>query len=1635
MEIERRSWARIERILDEALELPRAEQETLLERACAGDPDLRRQVEALLEADRRAEGFLEGSTPVVTGLFDSPSPVAGDETTRAPAEEAIPARLGKYEIEGLLAGGGMGQVYRAYHPSLERHVAVKVIRTEAARDQGTVERFRREAKVVAALRHPGIVQVHDFDVDGGTLYMVMEYVEGESLKERLSSLHARGRRLPLEEALALFRAITEAVAYAHQRGVVHRDLKPGNILLLKEGRPVLADFGLSSLLAGERDALTGIQGTPLYMAPEQCLGTSPTPRSDVYSLGVMLYELTTGVLPFGGDTPVNVILKHLQEPPAPPSAINPEVAGPLEAIVQKALAKDLEQRYPSARELLEAIEALEPPAERSARREVDLPAPAEGRCPYRGLQPFEEEHAEFYFGREVLVEQLTERLTRIAGRLGQPTDDRLLAVLGPSGSGKSSLVRAGLIPALRRGARAGSVDWEVVVFKPGRQPLEELAAPLAIALHGGAGEGRRLREELARDGRALHAAVERTWPKGRQRRLLLVVDQFEEAFTLCGDEKERRRFFENLLYAASGRGPVVVLLTLRADLYHRCAAHRELASRIAAHQVLVGPMNEGELRRAIERPAERAGLRFEAGLVDRILVDVARQPGALPLLEHALLELWERREGRWITRKAYQESGGVTGAIAQRAETSYAGFSADEKAVVRRVFLRLTVLGSEGTPTRCRVRPGELISRAEEAPLVEGVLKKLADARLLTTGEDRIEVAHEALIQEWPTLRRWLEEDREGLRTRQHLTQAAREWVAMGREPSELYGGARLATAGEWALAHVDEMSPLEREFLEASRELAERREMERERQRERELAQAKALAEAERRRAEIQAKASRRRSLFVGALGVLLLGALGLYSLAVDRGRVLDARRLSFAAASQLETSPERALLLASEAVLREPDFQSEQALREALDALSWKPTILAGHRGPLRSVQFSPDGNRLLTASEDGTARLWDLLARVLVSFAGHQGPVMGAVFSPDGGRILTASRDGTARLWSVDGRALATFRGHRSPLVRAVFNSDGDRVLTAAEDGTARLWDLEGRALAAIAGHQARLTSAVFSPDGKRVLTASHDGTAKLWDLAGRHLVTFSVENREEVTGAVFSPDGRRVLTSSRDHTARLWDTRGRLRRTFEHTESVIKALFTSGGDTILTAASRESTARLWSEERGLLITFHGHRRRVVEMVEAGDGRLLTASEDGSARLWDPAGEPLAVFMGHGGSLTGAAVSPDGRWVATASQDGTARLWREADEPLPALRGHRDEVRNAHYSRDGRLILTASRDRTARLWDLAGRPLVVWEGHEGQVSDAVFSPDERMILTASQDGTARLWDRRGRALALFRHRGQVGTAVFSPDGRRVLTASDDGTAALWAIDGRRLAVFEHDDEVDSAVFSPDGALVLTASEDRTARLWDTSGRRLATFTGHTDQLQNAVFSPDGQRVLTASQDGSARLWDLRGGLQARLEGHAKTVEKAVFSPDGRAVLTASFDGTARLWSWTGELLATLKGHSSPVMDVCFSPDGSRIATSSQDATSRVWDRRGRPVAVLRGHEGWAERAAFSPDGRRILTASRDHTARQFMLERDDLLAEAACRVGQGLSADDIELFGVGRPGFVIERRRCPPVFSWQR
>jgi WD40 repeat protein/class 3 adenylate cyclase len=1109
------------------------------------------------------------------------------------------------------------------------------------------------------------------------------------------------------------------------------------------------------------------------------------------------------------------------------------------------------------------------------------------RCPYKGLAVFRSEDAAYFFGRERVVGELAARTVGTG----------LLGVVGASGSGKSSAVMAGLVPSLAAGLLPGSERWRSVVMRPGERPFQELKEAFSSEVPELDGE-----DPLGEATRLGRPEV----------RTVLVVDQFEEVFASSVDLWERDAFIGSVIGAAAeGDERVVVVPTLRGDFYPHLTEFEQLAELFAANHVLLGPMSADELRRAIELPARRAGVHVESTLTDALIADVEEEPGSLPLLSTALVELWAARERGWLTLEAYEQAGAVSGAVARLAERSYGELSELEQQVARRVLLRLVGSGDGDSFVRRRVATSEF--DLDRDPLAGAVLDRLTQDRLLTRSDGWVEVAHEALIRAWPRLGEWLDEDEGGQHIRVRLTQAASQWDEGDRESSELYRGVRLSTTLDWGATHGAELNELERTFLAESRRASER--------------------EAQRQR-----RSNRRlRALLLGIVALLVV-ALAAGGLAlVQRGRaergqrVAFARELSTAAAANLEADAERATLLALEAV-RTYRRAGVPVGKDAVDvlhaALQSDRVVKTLDHTSTANTALSPDGRLIATGGTvKGTGQnvvvIWDArTGEVLRELTGHTGDINDLNFSSDGSRLATVAADQRGIVWNPrTGERLVTLSGHTDVLQGVSFSNDGSLVATSGWDGTLRIWE-------AATGSQVRTIETAdglcynsFSPDDSLIGVGHCLGdVATVWSVeTGQRRLTLR-GHESGVVGVFFDPAGGRLATGSLDGTAKIWDaTTGRDRVTLSgHTDWVFATPFSPDGRTVA-SASTDGTVRLWDPRTGrTLVTLSGHGGPIGDVAWGPDPtRLITGGADATAKLWDvsPAGSAdRMTIAGHGGAASSVAFDADGSALVTSGSDGTARLW-DASSGEEIRRFEDAGIQAASLSSDGTLLLTAG--DTPTIWDASsGRFLRSLHPRDGSESypSAAFGPDERLAVG-----------------------GSVGTAtVFDPQSGAVI---------------RRVVHSRLSSQLNAAVlgvaFDPDGSLLATAGADSRVKLWSVdTGEMLRTLEGHGSPVNSVAFGSDGRLLVTSSVDGVAHVWDVRSGrFLARLSGHTGVVWDAEFSPDGRLIATGGEDNTVRLWETsTGVEVVTLTEHTSAFHDVAFGPDGASLAAASADGTVRI-------------------------------------------------------------------------------------------
>ncbi len=1491
--------------------------------------------------------------------------------------EAVSSSIKGYELRDRIEAGGFGAVYRAYQTTVGREVAIKIILPGLANQPEFIRRFETEAQLVARLEHPHITPLYDYWRDPGGAYLVMRWLRGGSVRDALQN-----GPFDLRSTSSLLEQVAGALSLAHRHQVIHRDIKPGNILLDEDGNAYLTDFGIAKDLGVAEGGTQpdAIVGSLDYLSPEQARSEPITPRTDIYSLGVTLYEVITGAHPFQGLSPVERLYKHINDPLPEITTLDAAVGEAVNRVIQKATAKDPDHRYPDAlafaadfreaagsnrtptsvvemltqreHEILQLIIEGLSNKEIAQRLTVTLSTikwhvnqiyaklgvrsrvqamvrarelnlivkpgemplavaiPTEDfhpENPYKGLHAFTAADHQDFFGRERVTARLVERL----GETGEYA--RFLTVVGPSGSGKSSLVKAGLIPALWRGDLPGSEKWFIVDMLPGPRPLDELEIALTKIAANQAGN---LYEHLRRDEYGLLRSASLILPNDGSE-LVLIIDQFEEVFTLVEDESVRSHFLD-LLHAAvtEPRSRVRVVITLRADFYDRPLHYVEFGELVRSRLETVLPLSADELERAIVGPVERVGVVFEDGLVSSMVADIKYQPGALPLLQYALTELFERRQGRMLTREAYQAIGGSTGALAKRAEEIYEGLSDVGQEAARQMFLRLVTLGEGAEDTRRRVPRSELLGmvhpRSErngdgsgaDLDLMDEIIDIFAAYRLLSLDNDpatrspTVEVAHEAILREWERLRQWLNDSRDDIKIQRRLAGMADEWHTAHQDTSYLARGSRLEQFEHWAAETKLALTPAEQEYLNASL-------VERERQE---------TAEKARQARELRLE-RRSRNFLRGLVAVLLLatlGALGLSRVALNER---DRAEVNFALSESQRLAAEANLLLANDgsnelaallgihalqsAYSPQADMALQHAARQSFgERIYFAPTDIADEA-------FSPDGSSILFALYDGTVLLYDAQSGdVLWQSTQFMDVPLGAV-SPDDKYALVT--DGAIHLLDMaTGQEVRQFTDP-SWVGPAVFSPDGRSILAAGE-GSSWIQDIQsGEVLRQFDGGA---TDAAFSPDGHTVITLNADGIVRLWDARSGQEIRQMSSQATGQSNLVVSPDGR-YAAAGNGNTARLWDiqTGEQIQEFVGHAEVITSIAYSPDGRYLATG-SMDSSARLWDVTTGLevrLIT--AHRAVLFALAFSPDGRyLLTGSRDGSARLWDlQAPAESDVLTGTPGFSYGIVYSPDLRYLATASA-GDIYLWDNTTGQhlrtfsVPGLVA----VRGITFSPDGRYLLAADMgDQTVRLFDVqTGETVHVWEG-SGLNGPAIFTPDGREALVSTPTGMFFYDVETGDQVRHFDTEQGNQYLTYSPDHRYLVTSGPQFSAQnayLWdAQTSEKLRTFTgYQKDITSLAFSPDGRYVVAGGDDTTVVFWDVqTGEVVQTLTGHTLRMYSLTFSIDGNTLLTGSMDGTARLWDWRSGRELRRYVVPGFVGAAIFSPDEQYVLIGSSDG----------------------------------------------------------------------------------------------------------------------------------------
>ncbi len=1147
-----------------------------------------------------------------------------------------------------------------------------------------------------------------------------------------------------------------------------------------------------------------------------------------------------------------------------------------------------------------------------------------GLCPYQGLRAFGEADMAFFFGREALTRQMVNLLNQ----------QSFLAVVGASGSGKSSVVQAGVMAQLRQGKLIPDSDrWWIRSLRPGHHPLEALVQRLVDS----GTEKEQTYQRLQLEG-LLYQGPEGfvRWLRSRPEPVVvLVIDQFEELFTLATVE-ERQRFLELVLSAVEHAGDrFKLIITLRTDFVAPCLELSALAPLLQQFNVLVPPtLSEADYRQIILKPAEKVGLAIEPELIEVLLQELGHGTGDLPLLEFVLEQLWEHRQPGQLTLAVYQQQiGGLRGALEQKAQSLYDSLNVEAQACARWIFLSLTQLGEGSEDTRRRIVKSDLVVAKYSEALVEQTLQALIAAKLIvasledadwmapisqsrSAAEDApildesaslptvppsptIEIAHEILIRHWSTLRWWLEENRTRLRSQRQIEQSAQQWRQSGSQPDFLLQGVRLDAAEELYVKYTDELSQDVQEFIEAG------------------------LQERERQQQQLKQRLKR------AQMAIALIGSLGLAATGLGGVAYFQQQQVRLNEIAALNALSEAQLLAHQPIESLLTGLKSGQQFR----ALGWGG---GSHRSMLQVQTL-------------GTLQQAIALTQESNRLEGHSQSVNAVSVSPDGQWIASGSEDATIRLWSTDGTLI-----HR---------------LEAPE----------------------RVTDLAFGPEGSTLAAVTAAGELLLWNLQegnpheGQLERTFN--HGDWITAVAVSPANGAIATAGRDQTIKLWDTQNgsQLRTLTGHQGWVNQVSFSPDGQT-LASVGEDRTIRLWNLADGSFrqtLTGHGDRVTSVEFSPNGQ-TLASTSADGTVKLWNLSDGSVQTLEGHQGQVNAVAFSPDGETLVSAGADGTLKHWQIDDGALlETLRGHGGTVLKVRFSPSGQTLISAGTDKSIRIWQI--RPPVL--DTAGAMS-ASFSPDSQTFAVANWNGEVQLWRRDRDALGLLlktlEGEGMPSLVVqFSPDGRTVAAADAEQNIRVWEVASGRVTqtLSGHDAVITSLRFSPDGQMLASGSDDRTVRLWNVTSGALVQTLNHEDGVTSVVWHPDGKTLAAGSYDSTVNLWRIQDGTLLRsLEGHGLAIADLAFSPNGKTLATGSYDNMAQLWRVRdGHLLYRLAGHQDGVTSVAFSPDGRFLATGSADQTLKFWNpANGSLIKTLRGSQDAVRNLSFSQDGTTLISTS---------------------------------------------------------
>ncbi|MDJ0581918.1 caspase family protein [Crocosphaera sp.] len=1131
-------------------------------------------------------------------------------------------------------------------------------------------------------------------------------------------------------------------------------------------------------------------------------------------------------------------------------------------------------------------------------------------CPYRSLSYFAEnrEDADVFYGRSKITNDLINRVQK----------DRFIVVLGASGSGKSSLLRAGLLYQLKLGqVIKGSNLWTYITpFSPTENPLQQLenvgwveeTKPNIMRSEVGSQKFlttfRRYRTEVGIN---------------EQAKIIMIIDQFEECFTMC-DESTRETFFKQLIELFNNYSNLRMIMGMRSDFRGRLREYKNLVDCLNKPYINIEHLNREEIEEVIVQPAKKSGLLIESSLKQQLINDVEDYPGSLPLLEDTLTQLWQetRNKGeRFLTLKTYQNLGGIEGTIEKRASNVFDNLDEKEREVAQRIFLELTQVG-DTYDVRRRVCLNDLVNQYHTFKQLNTVSQKLASdknrlivrdiqtqsisykfvlvflcrvnlflfASLLTKkrrkklvdlveiineqpSKIQIDVVHEALIRHWQQLRQWKYQYRAAIVTERKIEEEGQEWQNKGRKTSDLLQGSKLGEAEEYLknYGHLGMLDGVAEDCINAS------------------FRQNKI-----------------RRWQFIGLVSFVALMAIVATFFAIEsnkRAKLATLKEQAATVKSLFPIEPLEPLVLAiattgenrNDWQVPEILLEVQSSLYEAINQVR-EHNSFEGHKESVTMVAITPEGN-IVSGSQDQTVKVWSPQGKLLHTLEGHQGQVWTVAMTPEG-NIVSGSQDQTVKVWSPQGKLLHTLEGHQEDILTVAITPEGN-IVSGSQDQTVKVWSPQGKLLHTLEGHQGWVRIVAITPEGN-IVSGSHDKTVKVW-----------------------SPDGK-LLHTLEGHQNTVWTV-----------------TLTKEGNIV--SGSQDQTVKVWSPDGKLLHTLEGHQNWVRTVAITPEGNIVSGSDDNTVKVWSPQGKLLYPLEGHQGSVSNVTITPQGN-IVSGSDDNTVKVWSPQGKLLHTLKGHQKPILTLTVTKEGNIV-SGSEDNTVKVLNPQGNLLHNLEGHQEEVTMVAITP-EGNIVSGSDDNTVKVWSPQGSLLhTLEGHQDDILTLTVTKEGN-IVSGSKDNTVKVWSPDGKLLHTLEgHQNWVWTVTLTKEGNII-SGSYDNTVKVWSPDGKLLYTLEGHQNWVRTVAITPEGN-IVSGSYDNTVKVWSPDGKLLYTLEGHQGLVSNVIITPDGN-IVSGSLDKTVKVWSPQGKLLHTLEGHQNTVWTVDITPEGN-IVSGSLDKTVKIW------------------------------------------------------------------------------------------